>query len=86
MCGTWSNANKMPTGHNAYDGMSCQWLLHKIQQYLALRCQPYALIWKYGSMGKSDGLESKPDQWDARLWNVVKCRKGAKLATMHVMA
>ena len=23
MCGGWSNANRVPTGHNAYDSMSC---------------------------------------------------------------
>ena len=53
--GKWSNANRVPTGHNAYDSMSCHLLLHKIQQCPALRCQLYELIWKYGSMGNQTG-------------------------------
>ena len=55
--GKWSSANRVPTGHNAYDTMSCHLLLHKIQQCPAIRCQFCQLIWKYGSMGKSDGMQ-----------------------------
>ena len=51
----WSSANKVPTGHNAYDGMRCHLLLHQIHQYPALRCPLCKLIWKYGSMGYQTG-------------------------------
>ena len=55
--GKWSNANRVPTGHNAYDSMSCHLLLHKIQQCPAPQCQLCQLISSYSSMGKSDGMQ-----------------------------